>query len=83
TTTTASLFDIYFYVKLVHVIVYGIVSYTICHFTVFKGDKYLWYFRQFEKWSNADKLKYSLLTFAFVAGSIIIWLFSFRFLPKL
>lgn len=81
TTTTASLFDIYFYVKPVHVIVYGVTSYAICHFTVFKGDKYLRYFKRFEKWSKADKWKYSLLTFAFVVGSIFFWLYSFRFLP--
>ena len=61
----------------------ALLAYTICHYTVFKGDKYLKYFRQFEKWSKADKWKYGLLTFAFVAGSIIFWLYSFRFLPKL
>jgi hypothetical protein len=83
TTTTASLFCIYFYVKPVHVIFYGVFSYLICHYSVFKGDKYLKYFRQFEKWTIAKKCKYSLLTFAFVAGSIIFWLYSFRFLPKL
>jgi hypothetical protein len=83
TTTTASLFDFYFSVKPVHLIVYGLASFAICHFTVFKGDKYLRYFKRFEKWSKADKLKYGLLTFAFVVGSIFFWLFSFRFLPKL
>ena len=61
----------------------ALLAYTICHYTVFKGDKYLRYFRQFEKWSKEDKWKYGLLTFAFVAGSIIFWLYSFRFLPKL
>ena len=61
----------------------ALLAYTICHYTVFKGDKYLGYFRQFEKWSKAEKWKYSLFTFAFVAGSIIFWLYSFRFLPKL
>ena len=61
----------------------ALLAYTICHYTVFKGDKYLRYFRQFEKWSKADKWKYGLLTFTFVAGSIIFWLYSFRFLPKL
>lgn len=83
TTITASLFDFYFFVTPVHVIVYGLASFTICHFTVFKGDKYLSYFKRFEKWSEAEKLKYGLPTFAFVVGSIIFWLFSFRFLPKL
>jgi hypothetical protein len=61
----------------------ALLAYTICHYKVFKEDKYLRYFQQFEKWSKEDKWKYSLLTFAFVAGSIIFWLYSFRFLPKL
>ncbi len=61
----------------------ALLAYIICHYTVFKGDKYLRYFRHFEKWSKTEKLKYSLLTFAFIVGSIIFWLYSFRFLPKL
>lgn len=82
-TTMLSLFDVYFYVKPVHVIVYGVASYAICHFTVFKGYKYLEYFKRFEKWSMADKWKYGLLTFAFIAGSATLWIYSFRFLPEL
>jgi hypothetical protein len=61
----------------------ALLAYTICHYTVFKGDKYLSYFRKFEKWSKTEKWKYGLFTFSFVAGSIIFWLYSFRFLPKL
>ena len=61
----------------------ALLAYGICHYTVFKGDKYLRYFRQFEKWTKAEKWKYGLLTFAFIAGSIVLWLYSFRFLPKL
>lgn len=60
----------------------ALLAYTTCHFTVFKGDKYLRYFKRFEKWSKAEKWKYGLLTFAFVVGSIFFWLYSFRFLPK-
>jgi len=60
-----------------------LIAYRICHYTVFKGDKYLSYFRQFEKWTKGEMWKYALLTFAFIAGSIILWLYSFRFLPKL
>ncbi|MFN4769956.1 MAG: hypothetical protein ACK5JL_07985 [Candidatus Kapaibacterium sp.] len=81
TATLSSLFDFYFYVKPVHVIAYALASYTTCHFTVFKGDKYLLYFRQFDKWSKTAQWKYGLLTFAFIAGSYILWLYSFRFLP--
>ena len=58
------------------------LAYTICHFTVFKEDKYIRYFKQFEKWSKKDKWKYGVLSFAFVAGSVILWIYSFRFLPR-
>ncbi len=61
----------------------ALLAYTICHYTVFKEDKYLRYFQQFEKWSKAEKWKYSVSTFVFVAGSIVFWLYSFKFLPKL
>lgn len=61
----------------------ALLAYAICHFTVFKGDKYLRYFKRFEKWSKADKWQYSLLTLAFVISSFVLWLYSFRFLPKL
>jgi uncharacterized protein YacL len=58
------------------------LAYIICHYTVFKGEKYLRYFKNFEKWSKAEKWKYGLITFFYVAGCIILWIFSFRFLPK-
>jgi hypothetical protein len=80
-TTTASFFDTYFHVELVHVIVYGVASYMICHYTIFKDDKYLRYFKRFEKWSKADKWIYGLLTFTFIAASIVFWIYSWKFHP--
>ncbi|MFN4769966.1 MAG: hypothetical protein ACK5JL_08045 [Candidatus Kapaibacterium sp.] len=63
------------------VIICALLAYTICHSTVFKADKYLKYFQQFEKWSKAEKWKYGLLTFAFIAASIVLCIYSFRYLP--
>jgi uncharacterized integral membrane protein len=59
------------------------LAYIICHFTVFKDDKYIPYFKQFEKWSKADKWKYGFLSFCFMVGAITLFIYSFRFLPAL
>lgn len=58
------------------------LAYIICHFTVFQKDKYIKYFKKFDKWTRKEKWKYGLLSFIFFAGSIALWLYSFRFLPK-
>ncbi len=57
------------------------LAYIICHYTVFQKDKYIRYFRQFDKWSKQEKWQYGLSSFAFIVGSIILWVYSFRFLP--
>lgn len=59
------------------------LSYIICHYTVFQKDKYIHYFKQFEKWSSREKWKYGLLSFSFIAGTITLFIYSFRFLPAL
>lgn len=58
------------------------LAYTICHFLVFQRDKYIGYFRKFDKWSKQQKWRYCLLSFAFIVGVIILFIYSFRFLPK-
>jgi len=60
----------------------SILSYIICHFTVFKRDKYLNYFKQFRKWTKHQKWKYGLISFIFVVGSIVLFIYSFKFIPK-
>lgn len=57
------------------------LAYLICHLTVFKKDKYLAYFKQFEKWSSQQKWTYGLLSFIFLAGGVASFVYSFRFLP--
>lgn len=57
-----------------------IVAYSLCHLLVFQKDKYIQYFRQFDKWSNESKRKYGLLTILFVVGSIVVFIYSFKFL---
>lgn len=55
-------------------------AYSLCHVLVFHKDKYIRYFRQFDKWSNESKWKYGLLSFLFIVGSIVIFIYSFKFL---
>ncbi|ELR68095.1 hypothetical protein C900_01155 [Fulvivirga imtechensis AK7] len=74
---------VYFFVKPIYVFIYVILSYTLCHFTVFKGEKYIKYFKKLDKRSKSEKWKYALLSLLFVVGSVALWLYSFRFLPKL
>lgn len=61
----------------------ALLAYIICHFTVFKRDKYLNYFKRYGKWTKQQKWKYGLFSFVFVVGSLILFIYSFKFLPKL
>jgi hypothetical protein len=81
-SAVASLLDIYFYIKPGHLIIYGLFSYLICHFTIFKKDKYIKYFKRFDKWSRDDKWKYCLLSLTFIICVIALWIYSFQFLPR-
>lgn len=82
-STLLGYLDIYFFVKPIYVFIYAMLSYSSCHFTVFKADKYIKYFKKFDKWTRKEKWKYALFTLLFVAGCLALWLYSFRFLPKL
>lgn len=59
------------------------LAYIICNFTVFQNDKYIKYFKQFEKWSRREKWIYGLLTFSFIVGTITLFIYSLRLLPIL
>lgn len=47
------------------------ISGIICYVFVFKNDKYIGYFDQYEKWSTAEKRKYSWFT---VISVVIVFL---------
>ena len=59
----------------------GCLAYGICHFTVFQKDKYLGYFKKFDKWTQQEKWKHGLWSAAFVIGAIVSFIFSFKILP--
>lgn len=56
-----------------NILIIIVLSGVICHFSVFKNNKYLLYFKKYEKWSKAQSRKYSWLT----AGSVLFVLFTF------
>ncbi|MBD1397636.1 hypothetical protein H9Q13_10695 [Pontibacter sp. JH31] len=56
------------------------LAFTICHLAVFQKDRYMSYFRQFEKWTSQQKLKFGLLALSFTVGGIALFIYSFRFL---
>jgi lysylphosphatidylglycerol synthetase-like protein (DUF2156 family) len=60
-----------------------VLAYIICYFTVFQKDKYIPYFKQFDKWSNQQRWGYGLLSFIFIIGMMTVFVYSFRFLPQL
>lgn len=62
----------------VHFIFCGILSVALSYFFVFKKDKYLIYFEQFEEWGKADKSKYGWLTFAFVLLVFCLFILSLK-----
>jgi hypothetical protein len=51
------------------------LAYTICHFSVFQKDRYIRYFKKFDKWTRQEKWKYGLLSFAFIVGVIALWIY--------
>lgn len=58
------------------------IAYAICHLLVFRKDRYIKYFKKFDKWTRQEKWKYGILSFAFIVGVVVLWLYSFRFLPR-
>lgn len=57
------------------------LAYLICHFAVFQKDKFILYFKRFEKWPKQEKWKHGLLSFSFIVGAIALFIYSFRYLP--
>ena len=62
----------------VHFILCVVLSVALSYFFVFKKDKYLSYFEQFEEWGKADKSKYGWLTFAFVLLVFCLFVLSLK-----
>ena len=54
----------------------GIISYLICYFLVFKNDRYLKYFKEFENWTISEKRKNMLTSIGFILAVIVLFFLS-------
>jgi len=62
----------------VHFILCVVLSVALSYFFVFKKDKYLKYFEQFEGWGKVDKSKYGWFTFTFVLLVFCLFILSLK-----
>ena len=56
-----------------------IPSYLIFHFTISKNDKYILYFRKFDKKSKQTKREYAFLSLLFIVLTILSFILSFQY----
>lgn len=66
-------FNVFVYATMPYIIACAVLSGTICYFFVFKNDKYIQYFDKYEKWTKAEKRKYSWLTFASIVFVFLLF----------
>lgn len=55
-------------------IAFGLVSLIVCYLFVFKNDKYLAYFKEFEGWTKVESRKYGWMSFLFIIAVLILFL---------
>lgn len=68
--------SLYEYVpKFYYILCLGI-SIFIGYFYIFKKDKYLYYFKQYEMWSKSQKRKYILISFLLIIATIAYFFMS-------
>jgi len=60
-----------------HFVFIAILSIIPCYLWVFKKDKYLAYFKKYEKWSRTERLKYCWISSAFILLVILFFFGSF------
>jgi hypothetical protein len=55
-------------------IVFALIPFVVCYFYVFKNDKYLKYFKEFENWPKAQKRKNSYFSIGFIIAVLCLFL---------
>ena len=63
--------------KLYHYFALGAMSYIVNHFLLFRRDKYLAYFKEFDKMPEKERRKWAWISLATVAGIILFAVGSF------
>lgn len=75
-TIISRVFNLYDYVPKFYYLTYSGVSFIIGYLYVFKKDKYLDYFKQYEKWTKNQKRKYVLISFLVIIATIAYFFMS-------
>ena len=57
-------------------IAFGFLSLIVCYLFVFKKDKYLAYFKDFESWTKGENRKYGWISFVFIVAVFLMFLVS-------
>jgi hypothetical protein len=60
----------------IHFVLAGLLSWIVCHFIVFKGDKYIRYFKAYDKWTRKEKTKYGWASFLFTVTAVVLFFWS-------
>lgn len=61
------------------VFIFVCISYLILYLFVTRNDKYLKYFKKYEKWTKRERYRYCLITLAYVVFTIFMFFGSFYF----
>lgn len=72
------IFNVFIYATMPYIIACVVLSGAICYFFVFRNDKYVEYFDKYEKWTNAEKRKYSWLTLASIVAIFLLFYFGLK-----
>jgi hypothetical protein len=57
-------------------ILFGIISFALCYYIVFRKDRYLKYFKEYENWTRKEMKKYVWMSFGFIIGVISMFFVS-------
>ena len=55
---------------------FGLISFILCYYLVFRKDIYLEYFSEYEKWNRQEMKKYVWISFGFIIGVIALFFTS-------
>lgn len=55
---------------------FGLLSLIVCYLFVFKDDKYLAYFEDFESWTKNESRKYGWISFLFIVAVVLMFFLS-------
>ena len=63
-----------------HVVGFVVLSFVVDYFLLFKHDKYIGYFKEFEKMEKADRKRWAWISFGVILGILFFAVGSFLFM---